>query len=352
MKRLFACALALVGSFFHPSVLAEDKQPAADAKAAAKAEESAESMVERLEREIMGSDDLQSFKSKLASAKKDFKAAHPKSDGNLRLEILEAIALVQEEGMKAEPKGTKILQDIENNKDAGATVKARASGFLISILAQTSSEKAGGLGKLREKVVNHLKSYPDFEDNPVFSRMLKGSITESEDSATLQKIIAEDATAHPDWVEVAKGRLDTLKTLAEVKSKPLELSFTAVDGRQVDLSKMRGQVVLLDFWATWCGPCIRELPNVLAAYKELHPKGFEIIGISLDDNKEQLEKMTKQKGMTWPQYFDGKGWENDLAKKYGITGIPAMWLIDKKGMVVSMNAREDLAGEVSKLLKK
>jgi len=149
----------------------------------------------------------------------------------------------------------------------------------------------------------------------------------------------------------AEKVLKKIKATAELKSKPLDLKFTAVDGREVDVSKMRGKVVLIDFWATWCGPCVAELPNVLKAYKELHPKGFEIIGISLDSDKEKLESFVKEKGMDWPQFFDGKGWKNEISSNYGINSIPAMWLVDQKGMVIDTAARGGLEEKVAKLLK-
>ena len=148
----------------------------------------------------------------------------------------------------------------------------------------------------------------------------------------------------------AEKMLKTIKATAELKSKPLDLKFTAVDGREVDLAKMRGKVVLIDFWATWCGPCVAELPNVLKAYKELHPKGFEIVGISLDSDKAKLEAFVKDKGMEWPQFFDGKGWKNEIATTYSIHSIPAMWLVDQKGMVVDTAARSSLEDKVTKLL--
>jgi thiol-disulfide isomerase/thioredoxin len=169
-------------------------------------------------------------------------------------------------------------------------------------------------------------------------------------TAELEALVKDDDASADDKAAAEKA-LKTIKTMAELKSKPLNLKFTAVDGREVDLEKMRGKVVLIDFWATWCGPCVAELPNVLNAYKELHPKGFEIVGISLDSDKVQLEKFVKDQGMAWPQFFDGKGWKNEISSSYSINSIPTMWLVDQKGMVIDTAARSGLEEKVVKLLK-
>lgn len=134
--------------------------------------------------------------------------------------------------------------------------------------------------------------------------------------------------------------------------KPLTLKFNAVDGSPVDLDKLHGKVVLVDFWATWCGPCMKEVPNVVAAYAKYHAKGFEIIGISLDQNKDTMLKVAAEKGMTWPQYFDGKGWKNEVSTAFHIKAIPAMWLVDKNGIVATADARENLDGDIAQLLAK
>jgi thiol-disulfide isomerase/thioredoxin len=130
----------------------------------------------------------------------------------------------------------------------------------------------------------------------------------------------------------------------------VDIQFTAVDGRPVNVKDMKGKVILIDFWATWCGPCVGELPHVKEAYEKLHDKGFEIVGLSFDQDKSALEGFVKEKGMAWPQYFDGEGWGNKFGKQYGIESIPAMWLIDKKGNLRDMNARGDLQAKAEKLL--
>jgi peroxiredoxin len=132
--------------------------------------------------------------------------------------------------------------------------------------------------------------------------------------------------------------------------KPLEIQFKAVDGRDVNTAGFHGKVVLIDFWATWCPPCVQEVPNVKRAYETLHSRGFEIVGISLDDKKQDLLSFIKQNNMDWPQYFETSGVENTLSKKFGIEEIPTMWLVDKQGKLRDIDAVQNLAQRVEKLL--
>ena len=126
-----------------------------------------------------------------------------------------------------------------------------------------------------------------------------------------------------------------------------------VNGKPFNLAAYKGKVVLIDFWATWCGPCVGELPNVLKAYEKHHAKGFEIVGISLDSDKAKLDKFTKDKNMPWQQYFDGKGWSNKLSTKYGVNSIPATYLLDGQGTIIAKNLRGDALEEaVAKALVK
>ena len=142
-----------------------------------------------------------------------------------------------------------------------------------------------------------------------------------------------------------------LKRIKSLLNKPIEMAFTATNGDEVDLAKMKGKVVLVDFWATWCGPCIAALPDIKEVYQEYKDKGFEVIGISLDEDKDSLSRFTKWSEMPWPQYFDGLGFDgNTWTLKFGVESIPTMWLVDKQGNLVDLFARSDLKEKVEKYL--
>jgi thiol-disulfide isomerase/thioredoxin len=174
----------------------------------------------------------------------------------------------------------------------------------------------------------------------------------------LGKKLAQIVASSPDAPAKLKARAQDIvdgKVFGAARNigKPIAIKFTAVDGRGVDLAKLKGKVVLLDFWATWCHPCVVGIPRVKETYEKYHDQGFEIIGISFDNagEKDKLIQFTKDKGMTWPQFYDGKGWENEFGQQFNIHSIPAMWLIGKDGSLADADARADLDSKVAKLLE-
>jgi peroxiredoxin len=131
--------------------------------------------------------------------------------------------------------------------------------------------------------------------------------------------------------------------------------FTMNDttGKPVSLSSLKGQVVLVDFWASWCGPCRAENPNVVAAYKKFSSKGFTILGVSLDTDKEKWLQAIAKDGLVWQHVSDLIGWDNAAAKQYGVMSIPANFLLDKEGKILATGLRgEDLEKKLEEVLAK
>ena len=126
-----------------------------------------------------------------------------------------------------------------------------------------------------------------------------------------------------------------------------------LEGKPIKIDELRGKVVLVDFWATWCGPCVHEMPNVLQLAKAHVDDPFVIIGISLDKDRAALDEFLKEKAIPWRQYFDGNGWQNEVAVAWGIHSIPKTYLIDHTGKVRYVGVRgEALAKAVDVLLKR
>jgi len=140
------------------------------------------------------------------------------------------------------------------------------------------------------------------------------------------------------YTKELNNQVEKLKVTAVGQIAP-EISLANPNGQIVKLSSLRGKYVLIDFWAKWCGPCRRENPNVVKAYKRFKDKGFEVFGVSLDRNKEDWVKAIAEDGLTWTHVSDLKYFESQAAKDYNINAIPFSILLDKSGKIIAKNLR-------------
>jgi peroxiredoxin len=148
-----------------------------------------------------------------------------------------------------------------------------------------------------------------------------------------------------------KETLDAALRTAPGKPAP---DFTLADtsGKPVALSSFKGKYVLVDFWASWCGPCRHENPAVVKAYHKYHPKGFTVLGVSLDEKKDKWEEAIGKDHLNWTQVSDLKGWQTSVAGLYGIKGIPMNFLLDKEGKIIAKGLRgEDLEKKLAESIQ-
>lgn len=170
--------------------------------------------------------------------------------------------------------------------------------------------------------------------------------------ARVQKIITDDLKSEAS--KQFSEQIRSAQKLEALVGKPLTIAGVKVDGDKFSTDSLKGKVVLVDFWATWCGPCMQELPRVKKTYADNHDKGLEIVGVSCDRSEDALVKFLadNKTDMPWPQLFDKAqpGW-HALTKELGVTGIPTMFLIDRKGICRSVEAREKFEELIPKLLE-
>ena len=206
----------------------------------------------------------------------------------------------------------------------------------------------------RLRTYNLLEKYSDLESMGSFvQRMIaliakfSPRLTESNWNYFLNKTDSSNKLAnHKGFRKVRIIAMESLKIIEKGNNlkepKPLEMEFTAIDGTKINLRDMRGQVVLIDFWTVNCGPCIKEMPHVMALYNKYGNQGFSVIGIAgnSDAALKRILEITKKANVTWPQYLDyGKDAKISYQDLYNIKSHPTVWLLDKNGIVVDKNAR-------------
>jgi len=213
------------------------------------------------------------------------------------------------------------------------------------LFAAHKGEKTDDVAQiLLMKAMLYLQVLDNDEKGVELVKQLKTDFPETKPGKNADEIL-EQVKAQAESKKLRKGLVEG--------SKFPDFAEKDVDGKPLSVANYKGKVVLIDFWATWCGPCVAELPNVQKAYEAHHKSGFEIIGISLDQDEKKLRNFLKEKNMTWQQYFDGKGWGNKLAAKYGVQSIPATYLLDAEGKIIGQDLRGDALDQaLSKALAK
>ncbi|MFA8432929.1 MAG: redoxin domain-containing protein [Marinifilaceae bacterium] len=170
------------------------------------------------------------------------------------------------------------------------------------------------------------------------------------DMENIYNSFGESVKQNSSFAAKIKAKIDVLKKVAIGQPAP-EITLNTPEGEPFSLSSLKGKVVVIDFWASWCGPCRRENPHMVGIYKEMHDKGVEFLGVSLDKEKEAWLKAIEKDGLIWKHVSDLKYWDSAAAKLYGVNGIPHTVVVDKNGIIAAKKVfGKELKAEIEKLL--
>jgi thiol-disulfide isomerase/thioredoxin len=268
-----------------------------------------------------------------------------------------ATATTNPPAMHLDPELQALVQGIQAKLKAGQNTAADLAPDLAGfdkLIARQAGEKTDAVAQiLYMKAMLYIQVLDNTDKGKALIGQLKTDYPDTDLGKNTDKILANiDKQA-----EMAKAQAGAKKKQDAMLAPGLafpDFSEKDLAGNPISVGALKGKVVMVDFWATWCGPCRGELPNVIATYQKFHAQGFDIIGVNLDSDRDKLDAfLKKQAGMVWPQFFDGQGWSNKLAVKYGVESIPFTILVGADGKIIGTDLRgEALGAAVARALGK
>ena len=252
------------------------------------------------------------------------------------------------------PKGEQLKAEMDEVLAKGKNEKLVAeAAFFKGVMAFQKAGADSDADTLMPIAEEFIKRAPKDPRGAMFLDAVGSKMTDEVKKGELAKRIEKDYPDSP----VARQKAGE-RRLRDAVGKPFEVEFTeAIKGGQVSSASLKGKVVVVDFWATWCGPCVREMPTMKKLYAEYKDKGVEFIGVSLDAPREQggydsLKSFVEKNKIEWPQYYEGKVSASEFAANWGINSIPTVFAVDADGKLASTDARGKLEKLIPDLLAK
>ena len=261
---------------------------------------------------------------------------------------------------KAEINGSKTQDEYRSFIESNKPLSDRYSNTYLEYQAASQAGNTARVAELeiqadsiQAEMKNHQKNFVKNNPASYVSPSIVGSLSYEMEAAEIESMIEglDSSVAKIPPVIALRERVTRMKTVA-IGQKAPDFTLNDVGGNPVSLkSKLGSKLLLLDFWAAWCGPCRQENPNVVKVYKEFNKKGFDVFAVSLDQKKEDWVKAISDDNLTWTHVSDLQYWNSEAAKTYAVTSIPCNYLLDETGTIIGRNLRgTDLYNKVNEVL--